>query len=278
MALEITEFRDALLRRLGSGGITGRYLLKEVRIARDASTDKAAWAPIYTHVAATDQQVQVGELSAFLLPWLQNLTKDYCEGSRRTDIWTLRDVTGCRLREACLQLGSSHWDIEAALRSYYAGSSGALAADGGEGCAGACANTSSSWSSRGARLRQQEMECPICMEAFEDGEAPVEFKCCFQIMCRKCRSNLVHEGRITCPFCRAVSTARAEDTQPPSPPPASACLPQRRSRRRARSASLERVVRVAERFFEEIIGEAPPRRVVVPAQARPPRPERRRPS
>jgi hypothetical protein len=278
VSAEITEFRDALLRRLGSGGIAGRALQKEIQAAQDGSTDKAAWAPLLrAQVGEHDQQqllLHSSEVSALLLPWLRNLSKDYLEGARSRDIWGLRDVTGCKMREACLHLGGSNWDIEAALRSYYGGGSSKLPAAprGGDRhgfCSGELTATGSSWSSRGAKMRREETECPICMEAFKDGDERVEFKCCFQIMCRSCRNQLVKDDRINCPFCRTVTAVPSEEEEERQKPP-----PPAASRRRARSASLERVCRAAGRLFEDLLGEPAPRQVLIPVQARPPRPPR----
>jgi len=108
------------------------------------------------------------------------------------------DVGACERHMACLHLGKEQWDVEAALRSFYSDS-----------CPRAVASTS--WSSRGAKLRKEEVECPICATEYTGQRQPVETTCCFQVLCPRCRERLTTEGVFSCPFCRITARVSKED-------------------------------------------------------------------
>lgn len=197
---EIAEFRDALLRRLDVGGVQCEWLARELGSMQKTSADAAAWEPLQhmlrdvakgvwhpdARKAATSAVLSADEVTTLLLSWLTELVEDYGHGNRRDKINCVRHVLRCKQSVACLHLGTQAWDVEAALRSSLGGECG------------------SCWSSRGVKLRQSEVECPICAGAYTEGVQPLEMQCCFQVLCSDCYRRL--RGQVTvlrCPFCRS---------------------------------------------------------------------------
>ncbi|CAE8628222.1 unnamed protein product [Polarella glacialis] len=144
-------------------------------------------------------------LSALLLSWLFELREEYCRGSRGNLIRSVRDVTGCTTREACVHLGASRWDLEGALRSHD------LQNTCNTLCAlEACRPAHAGWSSQAAKIRRAERDCPICACDFRPGGSePAVTRCCFKSICAHCVAVLVATGRgnigeheMLCPFCR----------------------------------------------------------------------------
>jgi len=204
---ELSIFRDALIRCSQQGGISAHRLAIAVSAARGMSADEHAWKPLEESVVRLDSELfpfadvplDPGGLCALLLVWLKDLIADYQSGTRADKLRAVRDVCKCSVLEACLQLGPRGWEVEQALRGFYAKNGVCMEElpDGrGKGGLG--------WSSQGMRLRQTEVECPICCEAFGTGDGErVPAKCCFQVMCRSCNARLQKSATKTCPFCRS---------------------------------------------------------------------------
>jgi len=144
------------------------------------------------------------ELCGVLLGWLHELAEDYSQGPRAAKARAVMDVCRCTRREACFQLGARSWDVEAAMMGYYG------KACGGSSPLGGSAGSLMSWSSQGAKLRQNEVDCPICCEPYATGAKPVVSRCCFQVLCKSCHERLTQpagvwpETAFQCPFCRNV--------------------------------------------------------------------------
>lgn len=220
LADEVSTFRDVFLRRFDHSGAGWRWLSELVEGARGMSADAAAWAPLEDgarQVAAEVRRkpsarpaLQLDEVSALVLPWLQDLVEDYRRGSRGAKIFCVLDVTRCKRQDACLHLGRCGWDVELALQSLFADA--------------ACRQgspASSAWSSGGAKLRKGEVECPICAVPYAEGFKSVMTHCCFQVLCRACHGRLTDAShRLSCPFCRGVSLVPEElqDGRPPRKP------------------------------------------------------------
>jgi len=203
IADEINTFRDVLLRRFDHLGVAGDWLVEWVCAARNMSADVDAWSSLEAAVnqvavalkanPGSKTFLQLDELAALLVPWLQELVEDYCRGSRSAMVFCVREVANCRRHDACLHLGSSRWDVEGALHSLCTIGSNRAAARG------------SAWSSGGAKLRRNEVDCPICMVPYVEGAESVMTHCCFQVLCAACHGRLTDAGgHLTCPFCRAV--------------------------------------------------------------------------
>jgi hypothetical protein len=78
-----------------------------------------------------------------------------------------------------------------------------------EGALSAESEAEKSWSSGGAKLRRNEVECPICVVPYEQGYKPVMTQCCFQVMCSECLCRLTDSrGQLACPFCRRGNEAQ----------------------------------------------------------------------
>lgn len=221
LAEEIAIFRDALLRHSRDAGIQFRTFWSEVVQARSMSADDEAWASIervasrvcdsmpctnnplkaFAKVGTRNETVMDEEVvCAVLVPWFQELEEDYRQGPRAAKIKCVRDVCNCSRREACFALGSMSWDLEAAMMSHF----GKL---GGPPLGKSALR---SWSSRGAKLRHSEVECPICMINYDPEEKPAVIKCCYQVLCESCHARLTTplgawpETELNCPFCRGV--------------------------------------------------------------------------
>jgi len=206
LAEEVSTFRDVFLRRFDHGGASWEWLCELAAASRNMSADDTAWAPLQAAMRQVADDVrckpgpeaalQLDEVSALLIPWLQELVEDYCRGSRSAKIYCVLDVAGCQRQEACRHLGRSGWDVELALQSFYA----VAASHQGS------PSTGSAWSSGGAKLRKGEVDCPICMVPYAEGFRSVMTHCCFQVLCLACHRRLTDSNRrLSCPFCRGVS-------------------------------------------------------------------------
>ncbi|CAE8665772.1 unnamed protein product [Polarella glacialis] len=155
-----------------------------------------------------------------LLTWLSELVEDYRRGSRSAKVYCIRDVAGCSRRDACLCLSRSGWDVEAALQSFYIGNKPKAAAGAKlEGALSAESEAEKSWSSGGAKLRRNEVECPICVVPYEQGYKPVMTQCCFQVLCSECLCRLTDSrGQLACPFCRRGNEAQDDQVGDESGP------------------------------------------------------------
>lgn len=216
LAEEASALRDALLRRTDSGELSRSWLAAEVTRARGMSADEAAWASLEAAVLrlgvpkeaasgrrsrGADAPLRIEEASELLFTWLQDIAEDYGRGQRGAKIKAVRDVAGCSAREACFHLGCRGWEVEAALLSYYGGGAvPSMAMGKGRG-----------WSSHGAKLCKNEVECPICAEPYGKAERLVT-GCCFQVLCTTCRAKLMQPGGFHCPFCRTVEGDDAKDS------------------------------------------------------------------
>lgn len=250
IAEEITEFRDRFLRRLEKGFVTqamegfisSALIEEDIDSMLNMSADAATWAQLQAELrkGSTQEQVQVHTVCEVVLSWLRKVCTAYSLG-HAADIRGVCSVARCGRREACLHLAAAGWDVEVALRGLLsarmASSSTALA--------------SPSWSSQGARLQQDEVECPICMHPYDgddhgaDATSRTQLQCCFQVLCRKCYSRLVDEQQmITCPFCRVVDHVPRVATSSQQ----GATSSQQGSRRR--SGSLGRICQTAERLAD----------------------------
>eukprot|EP00435_Cladocopium_sp_Y103_P076093 s5_g76.t1 len=135
------------------------------------------------------------------------LVEDYSRGSRSAKIFCVKDVAGCRCRDACLYLSKNDWDVEAALQSFYEAPTKVVEAV-----------KPAAWSSGGAKLRRKEVDCPICVDSYTAGNKAIMTKCCFQVLCAKCHARLTDStGRLSCPFCRGADGLERLDVEE-SPP------------------------------------------------------------
>lgn len=219
---ELRAFRETLLNRLDRNGgkISSQFLAEAVRRAQRKSADTSAWRPlkdVVTNLTAAETaagwwgqsslKLALDELSTLLLPWLQELVEDYSRGSRSAKIFCVKDVAGCRCRDACLYLSKNDWDVEAALQSFYEAPTKVVEAV-----------KPAAWSSGGAKLRRKEVDCPICVDSYTAGNRAVMTKCCFQVLCAKCHGRLTDStGRLSCPFCRGADGLERLDVED-SPP------------------------------------------------------------
>ena len=214
---ELRAFRDALLARIDrKGHVSSHFLVEALQRAQRKSADGAAWRPLVEVVSSVAESVgwwqtsikfALDEVSTMLLPWLQELVEDYCRGSRSAKIFCVKDVAGCCCREACLYLGQNEWDVEGALKCFYE--------------APKMDAKKAAWSSRGAKLKRNEKECPICVDSYSGSNQAIMTKCCFQVFCAKCHERLTDStGRLSCPFCRG-SDGLARDPDSPRPAVAS---------------------------------------------------------
>mmetsp|Transcript_15367 Transcript_15367/g.42130 ORF Transcript_15367/g.42130 Transcript_15367/m.42130 type:complete len:452 (-) Transcript_15367:21-1376(-) len=205
---EATQFRDRVLSHVVGGvdgevaGIFRADFDAELRVALKNSTDPSAWAPLEAMLAVTDATAQaplaLDQVSSLLLCWLAELTEDYRRGERWDHICSVRDVLGCGQRVACLHLGASAWDVEVALRRFYT--------EGAPLAALQARGSGAAWSSQSAKLRNVEVECPICMCDFDEGKEPVVTQCCYKAICATCASAVCDtDGVLRCPFCRGLS-------------------------------------------------------------------------
>jgi len=237
LAEELVEFLHGLLRGLDDEDrINSGWLASEIRTSQEASADAAAWKPLAEAIGITskfpDQSWTAHEVSTVLLGWLPSLAEDYCRGPRSASIRAVCDVARCNRRNACLCLGRCGWDIELAMQAACEDHASTASADvssesrirstpfGGalawltqsrlDGVAGPA------WSSRGAKLRKAEVECPICTVPYHEDANRVDTRCCFQVLCVACRTRLTDEtGLFTCPFCRVSGIPHQDGT--PSP-------------------------------------------------------------
>lgn len=219
---EIAGFRDRLLAYHSDNTLSPACFLQELRSAQKMSQDPSAW-PLLESVAERTfaKDVAPGKhgkqsapegagvvpldiVSTLLLAWLGELIEDYCRGDKHTKLGAVRDVLGCSVREANLHLGSSGWDIEMALRRFYATS-------GPTGAALRACHLGGAWSSGSAKLRCKEHECPICITEFLPTRDSVTTGCCYQVICMACAEQLSDEGgNLLCPFCRRLEVRPAE--------------------------------------------------------------------
>lgn len=202
---EIAALRDSLLRSSDGGHIKVDWLASEVADTRSMSVDRQIWQSLehsiellaLSKVDLTDMESKsspcslatfmLEEASMLLLTWIFEIVHDYCHGDRFAKIQAVRHVASCTRRTACFHLASSDWDVEAALLSFF----------------GSAWETSSSWSSQGAKLRKDEVECPICTLPYNQAAKSLVTSCCFQVLCTACCSKLTDaEGVFQCPFCR----------------------------------------------------------------------------
>jgi len=199
LAEEIATFRDTILRRVDEpGALTTGWLVNEVRSSMAMSADACGWYPI-SHSAellltgagidSAGRVMLLEEMSTLLFSWLQELTEDYRRGGRSAKLKAVCDVAGCGNREAAFHLGSTDWDVETALCSFF-----------GLPAPPSC----DAWSSQGVKLRRSEVECPICIEAYGATSKPLVTDCCFQALCTTCYSRLIQPGGFQCPFCRTI--------------------------------------------------------------------------
>jgi len=210
LAEEAAAFRDALLRQADpSGTVPHSWLAAEAAEARTMSADEAAWAPLEEAVArlqtpkvvtgrgahARKPDVRYEEASQLLLAWLRRLVDDYCRGNRAAKIRNMSDVASCSVREACFHLGARGWEVEAALLSFFSSAAPHMLLPLEGGCG---------WSSHGAKLRKNEVDCPICVEPYSTKTKPVVTHCCFQVLCSICHLRMLEPGGFHCPFCRSV--------------------------------------------------------------------------
>jgi len=238
LAEELVEFLHGLLRALDDKDrINSGWLASEVATSQAVSADAAAWKPLADAIGTTskfasDHAWTAHEASTALLGWLPSLAEDYCRGPRSASIRAVCDVARCNRRNACLCLGRCGWDIELAIQTACEDSASEVCSEsrvrstvhsstpfGGalawltqsrlDGVAGPA------WSSRGAKLRKAEVECPICTSPYEGDANRVDTRCCFQVLCAACRAKLTDEtGLFTCPFCRV---SRSSEDALPSP-------------------------------------------------------------
>eukprot|EP00747_Dinoflagellata_sp_TGD_P187410 gnl/TRDRNA2_/TRDRNA2_45053_c0_seq2.p1 gnl/TRDRNA2_/TRDRNA2_45053_c0~~gnl/TRDRNA2_/TRDRNA2_45053_c0_seq2.p1 ORF type:complete len:193 (+),score=24.82 gnl/TRDRNA2_/TRDRNA2_45053_c0_seq2:614-1192(+) len=181
------------------------------------STDPLAWVPLEDEVrliesaqktAATAQgavrRLSIADISALLLIWLVELCEDYRQGDRFVKINTFRHVARSGQRDACMYLGGNFWDIEAALRHFYADAREIFPAPVDE----------AAFSSQGAKLRRSEVDCPICACSYSEAAHPVLTQCCFQSICARCTRGIIEaqdaagemqRRMFRCPFCRCTT-------------------------------------------------------------------------
>jgi hypothetical protein len=263
LAEEIVEFRDTLLRRAESHDcLTKRWLLRTIQDTDSA--DSKAWEPLLTSlrslVTSADGRVSLEQVTDPILSWLQSTVADYRRGERRSAICAVMDVAGCGMHEACLRLGKHDWDIETTLKAFYktsasnvplavtvpqvktSGSFVELVTRGRSSfrrsSSRCCSSREESWSTCGAKLRKDEVDCPICMEPY-GASPPVQFQCCLQVMCGSCRMRVANQhGCLTCPFCRTAGRLSDSELQA-----SSAAAHKQPSTRRRASRSLSRVCR-----------------------------------
>lgn len=212
LALEAAAFRGALLASSSAGSLTPAFYMEELASARKSSTDQQAWAPLEAlarqtmeleEPSAATQPLRLDVVSTLFLVWLQELAEDYCRGERAEKVRNVRDVLRCKVRDACVHLGASGWDIEAALRRAFVGSAAPLAAL-------AAGSLGQAWSSQSAKLRSRELQCPICVRDFRPGTESLVTRCCFQVICVHCITSLTTaEGQLRCPFCRCCKVSPA---------------------------------------------------------------------
>mmetsp|Transcript_49433 Transcript_49433/g.105236 ORF Transcript_49433/g.105236 Transcript_49433/m.105236 type:complete len:445 (+) Transcript_49433:59-1393(+) len=203
---EVNIFRDALIRRASSeGSFTTRTIWAELSTAEQMSFDKAAWSLLRDLVWPSCKKKGLwsgssssspSDASEVLVEWLSKLSADYLEGPRAELIRNVRNVTQCSMRDACVALGMHDWDFEAAL--YFVVGKGVSVPAGTKGC------SISSWCSHGAKLRQHEVDCPICCEGYTESAPRVVTQCCYQVLCKSCENRLGRPTGFPCPFCRKV--------------------------------------------------------------------------
>lgn len=226
LVAEVAAFRDALLRRFDSGGVTMAWFLEQVQATRQMSVDADAWGLLEVVVAeacsaasaveckgfepcaadaeacAADAEADVeanlrlDEVSMLLLAWLLVLVEDSCRGLRSAKVKCVCDVAGCGPSAAARQLGVAGWDVEEAMRGLLGGALDAA------GCA---------WSSQGAKLRLREVQCPVCAVPYAEGAKALVTQCCFQALCLDCRAAIEEqEVAFKCPFCRKTEALTPE--------------------------------------------------------------------
>ncbi|CAE7552490.1 unnamed protein product [Symbiodinium natans] len=234
---ELASLREALLSRLdrNAGQLSCRWVQEAVNRTARRSTDPSAFLPLQGAIATvansgqpsqshgwwgdSSMKLALDELSTLILPWLQELIEDYRRGSRSTKIFCVKDVAGCRIRDACVHLGRNDWDVEAALQSLYASTEPSKKLEVKKPKAVA------SWSTRGAKLKKNEVDCPICAEAYTAGNSSVMTHCCFQVFCERCHKRVTDaEGRLNCPFCRGADGMPCLDLDSEEEPPAQSRL------------------------------------------------------
>lgn len=248
IAEEVAGFRDALLRRLGGGAVTQAMegfftqsqLEDDFARVRTMSADASSWELLEAElgIKRRTQPMQMHAVFGAVVSWLRQTCDSYLRGVHASKISCLRDVVGCGRREACTRLAAAGWDVEGALHCFFAE----------QMPPGSIAPVGSSWSSQGVKLRKAEVECPICMHAYAGrptesaAGAPIQLRCCFQVLCQQCHGKLINEQRmLACPFCRVVDHVPQESPQQEPPEP------ERRNSRR-RSSSLGKIVQTADRI------------------------------
>jgi hypothetical protein len=216
IADEIAEYRDEFLRRVELDGatqamdgfVTQASLNNDLARIRAMSADSASWAMLETDLCVgrrnPKKHLQLHVVFESLLSWLHRVCLDYTCGPRAAKIRCVRDVTGCGQREACMCLSSAYWDTENALRVFFAR----------QLHLGSSALTETSWCTQGAKLQKNDVECPICMHPYMGHEdavgEPIQFRCCFQVLCRSCYIRLANDqSMVICPFCREIDHVQA---------------------------------------------------------------------
>lgn len=239
---EIAEFRDALLRKLDKSSVTQALegllpqdlLFEELQRMRCMSVDPPVWEDLEESLRdaclakASQEQISLRDVFVSILQWLRFICAEYVHGQKRTKIDSICNVAQCTRHDASLLLLQASWDEETALRNFFAVKNQDTVTT----------SQGASWSSQGARIKQDELECPICMEPFSGDVASgscIQLRCCFKVVCRCCHQKLVNEQHmLNCPFCRTVDHV-----------PIRACSSGGAQRR---SGSLKRIFRTAERL------------------------------
>jgi hypothetical protein len=210
---ELAPFRDAVLRRLDASsnveadpvesGLTVDWLVEEISTATSMSTDPDAWKPLASAVPhASEGCITLEEICEMIYAWLVELVSDYCHGPRNALARAVMDVAECTFPEACWHLGASRWDVEVAIIAIFASRGDSMSASRGAW---------RSWSSGGAKLRRNEVECPICVTKYDAEHKSVSTHCCFQTLCGRCRSKLAGVEGFQCPFCRGFEKHSREE-------------------------------------------------------------------
>lgn len=122
----------------------------------------------------------------------------------------MKDVARCKRSEACIHLCQTSWDVEAALHSFYNRDIAPAK--------GAAEGQATAWSSGGAKLKNNEVECPICRECYDDKLKSIMTPCCFQVLCEQCHRRLTDaNARFSCPFCRGADGNKRDEEEESSP-------------------------------------------------------------
>lgn len=203
LAEEACALRDALIRAHSTASLTRGVLTEELECAQEMSADPTAWDWLLESMLSSnwdsddaDSEVSLPEVSTLLLAWLYEVSEDYRGGERGLALKAFRDVTKIPRQEACVMLAAFSWDLEAALQGFF--NQEADFSCGSEG-----------WSSHGAKLRKNEVECPICVEKYDENKRRTVTRCCYQALCTWCATEITEQGNgvFVCPFCRTAAQA-----------------------------------------------------------------------